>query len=154
MQEYLHRYYRLWKSSEETWRESLRRTGTAPATCHVPEQWEMRLLEELRTDFQRERSHSRPNQDQSDHWHGKTRKCRRSEVSTGDGSVGVPLHSRLRYDNCFSTAVNKERLAIAVDQQQRTFDKLKESLTKNHVMSYLNPKLKTEVIVDASPVGL
>ena len=40
------------------------------------------------------------------------------------------------------------------DQQQRTFDKLKDSLTKNHVMSYFSPRLKTEVIVDASTVGL
>ena len=28
------------------------------------------------------------------------------------------------------------------------------SLTKNHMMSYFNPRLKTEVIVDARPVGL
>ena len=40
------------------------------------------------------------------------------------------------------------------DQQQRTFDKLKDSLTKNHMMSYFSPRLKTEVIVDASTVGL
>ncbi|PFX34364.1 Retrovirus-related Pol polyprotein from transposon opus [Stylophora pistillata] len=40
------------------------------------------------------------------------------------------------------------------DEQQRAFNKLKDSLTKNHVMSYFNPRLKTEVIVDASPVGL
>ena len=40
------------------------------------------------------------------------------------------------------------------DVQQRAFDKLKDSLIKNHVMSYFNPRLKSEVIVDASPVGL
>ena len=40
------------------------------------------------------------------------------------------------------------------NEQQRAFDKLKDSLIKNHVMSYFNPRLKSEVIVDASPVGL
>ncbi|KAL9985759.1 hypothetical protein ACROYT_G008200, partial [Oculina patagonica] len=40
------------------------------------------------------------------------------------------------------------------DEQQHAFDKLKDSLTKNHVMSYFNPAQETEVIVDASPVGL
>ena len=39
-------------------------------------------------------------------------------------------------------------------QQQQAFDKLKDSLTKSHVMSYFNPAQETEVIVDASPVGL
>ena len=39
------------------------------------------------------------------------------------------------------------------DEQQRTFEKLKDSLTENHVVSYFDPRLKTEVIVDASPVG-
>ena len=40
------------------------------------------------------------------------------------------------------------------DEQQHAFDKLKDSLTKSHVMSYFNPAQETEVIVDASPVGL
>ena len=40
------------------------------------------------------------------------------------------------------------------DKQQQAFDKLKDSLTKSHVMSYFNPAQETEVIVDASPVGL
>ena len=40
------------------------------------------------------------------------------------------------------------------DDQPHAFDKLKESLTKSHVMSYFNPAQETEVIVDASPVGL
>ena len=40
------------------------------------------------------------------------------------------------------------------DEQQHAFDNLKDSLTKSHVMSYLNPAQVTEVIVDASPVGL
>ena len=40
------------------------------------------------------------------------------------------------------------------DEQQHAFDRLKDSLTKNHVMSYFNPAQETEVIVDASPVGL
>ena len=40
------------------------------------------------------------------------------------------------------------------DEQQKAFYKLKDTLTKNHVVSYFNPRLKTEVIVDASPVGL
>ena len=39
-------------------------------------------------------------------------------------------------------------------KQQQAFDKLKDSLTKSHVMSYFNPAQETEVIVDASPVGL
>ena len=40
------------------------------------------------------------------------------------------------------------------DEQQHAFDKLKDSLTKSHAMSYFNPTQETEVIVDASPVGL
>ena len=40
------------------------------------------------------------------------------------------------------------------DKQQHAFDKLKDSLTKSHVMSYFNPDQETKVIVDASPVGL
>jgi len=40
------------------------------------------------------------------------------------------------------------------DEQQQAFDKPKGSLTKSHVMSYFNPAQETEVIVDASPVGL
>ena len=40
------------------------------------------------------------------------------------------------------------------DEQQDAFDKLKDSLTKSHVMSYFNPAQETKVIVDASPVGL
>ena len=39
-------------------------------------------------------------------------------------------------------------------EQQHAFDKLKDSLTKSHVMSYFNPAQETKVIVDASPVGL
>ena len=46
----------------------------------------------------------------------------------------------------------KDMLWQWADEQQRAFDKLKDSLTKNHVM-FFNPKLKTEVIVDARPVG-
>ena len=57
IQEYLQRYYRLWKNSEETWWEPPWRTGTAPATWRAPEQREMRLLKEwdqvLWTDFLR-----------------------------------------------------------------------------------------------------
>ena len=40
------------------------------------------------------------------------------------------------------------------DEQQHAFDKLKDSLTKSHVMSYFNPPQETKVIVNASPVGL
>ena len=40
------------------------------------------------------------------------------------------------------------------DEQQHAFDKLKDSLTKSHVMSYFNPAQETMVIVNASPVGL
>ena len=40
------------------------------------------------------------------------------------------------------------------DEQQHAFDKLKDSLTKSHVMSYFNPAQETKVIVNASPVGL
>ena len=39
-------------------------------------------------------------------------------------------------------------------EQQHAFDKLKDSLTKSHVMSYFNPAQETKVIVDASPVCL
>ncbi|KAK3092457.1 hypothetical protein FSP39_003031 [Pinctada imbricata] len=38
--------------------------------------------------------------------------------------------------------------------QQNAFDKLKDSLTSDKVMSYYDPKKHTEVVVDASPVGL
>ena len=40
------------------------------------------------------------------------------------------------------------------DKQQEAFDKLKDSLTKSHVMPYFNPAQETKVIVDASPVSL
>ena len=40
------------------------------------------------------------------------------------------------------------------DEQQHAFDKLKDSATKSHVMPYFNHAQETEVIVDASPVGL
>ena len=39
------------------------------------------------------------------------------------------------------------------DEQQHAFDKLKDSLTKSHVMSYFNPAQDTKVIADTSPVG-
>ena len=39
------------------------------------------------------------------------------------------------------------------DEQQHAFDKLKDSLTKSHVMSYFNPAQETKVIVDASRQG-
>ena len=48
----------------------------------------------------------------------------------------------------------KETLSQWSDEQQHAFDKLKDSLTKSHVMSYFNPAQETKVIVDASPVGL
>ncbi|PFX29296.1 Uncharacterized protein K02A2.6 [Stylophora pistillata] len=47
-----------------------------------------------------------------------------------------------------------ESVSEWADEQQRAFYKLKDSLTKNHVVSYINPRLKTEVTIDASPVGL
>ena len=40
------------------------------------------------------------------------------------------------------------------NEQQRAFDKLKDTLIESHVKSFFNPRLKTEVIVDAIPVGL
>ena len=40
------------------------------------------------------------------------------------------------------------------DEQQHAFEKLKDSLTKSHVMSYFNPAQETKVIIDASPVSV
>ena len=39
-------------------------------------------------------------------------------------------------------------------EQQRALDKLKEALIGDQVMSYFDPRKKTEIIVDASPAGL
>ena len=39
-------------------------------------------------------------------------------------------------------------------EEQRALDKLKEALVGDHVMSYFDPRKKTEIIVDASPTGL
>ena len=43
---------------------------------------------------------------------------------------------------------------VWTESQQSAFDKLKASLTADSTMAYFDPKLPTEVIVDASPVGL
>ena len=40
------------------------------------------------------------------------------------------------------------------DQHQAAFDSLKEALTSKSVVAYFDPKKSTEIIVDASPVGL
>ena len=40
------------------------------------------------------------------------------------------------------------------EQQQKSFNKLKECLTEAGTMAYYQPKAETKVIVDASPVGL
>ncbi|KAL5015077.1 hypothetical protein ScPMuIL_009347 [Solemya velum] len=40
------------------------------------------------------------------------------------------------------------------DHEQKSFDNLKQSLTSAHVMSYFDPDAQTEVLVNASPVGL
>ena len=50
--------------------------------------------------------------------------------------------------------IKKETPWQRSDEQQHAFDKLKDSLTKSHVMPYFNPAQETKVIVDASPVGL
>ena len=39
-------------------------------------------------------------------------------------------------------------------EEQRALDKLKEALVGDQVMSYFDPRKKTEIIVDASPTGL
>ena len=39
-------------------------------------------------------------------------------------------------------------------EQQHSFDCLKARMATPEVMKYFNPSLKTELIVDASPVGL
>ena len=39
-------------------------------------------------------------------------------------------------------------------EEQRALDKLKEALIGDQVMSYFDPRKKTEIIVDASPAGL
>ena len=51
-------------------------------------------------------------------------------------TITVPLRLLTKKDTSWQWA----------DEQQRAFDKLKDSLTKNHVVSYFNPRLKTEVI--------
>ena len=39
-------------------------------------------------------------------------------------------------------------------EEQKALDKLKEALVEESVMSYFDPRKKTEIIVDASPTGL
>ena len=39
-------------------------------------------------------------------------------------------------------------------QEQEAFDNIKEALTSTQVMAYFNPAKQTEVLVDASPVGV
>ena len=39
-------------------------------------------------------------------------------------------------------------------EEQKALDKLKEALVGDQVMSYFDPRKKTEIIVDASPTGL
>ena len=39
-------------------------------------------------------------------------------------------------------------------EQQQSFDKLKDELVADRVMSYFDPNKETELMVDASPVGL
>lgn len=39
-------------------------------------------------------------------------------------------------------------------EEQAAFQKLKETLMSAHVLAYFNPKKHTEVIADASPVGM
>jgi len=39
-------------------------------------------------------------------------------------------------------------------EEQRALDKLKEALVGDQVMSYFDPRKKTEIIIDASPAGL
>ena len=39
-------------------------------------------------------------------------------------------------------------------EEQRALDKLKEALIGDQVMSYFDPRKKTEILVDASPAGL
>eukprot|EP00112_Aurelia_sp_Birch-Aquarium-sp1_P006122 Seg1683.10 transcript_id=Seg1683.10/GoldUCD/mRNA.D3Y31 product="Transposon Tf2-3 polyprotein" protein_id=Seg1683.10/GoldUCD/D3Y31 len=41
-----------------------------------------------------------------------------------------------------------------IDQHQAAFDNLKEALTSKSVVAYFDPKKSTEILVDASPVGL
>ena len=61
----------------------------------------------------------------------------------------------LQSQHCYELLPRRRHLGSGqTNVQQHAFDKLKDSLTKSHVMSYFNPAQVTEVIVDASPVGL
>ena len=51
-------------------------------------------------------------------------------------------------------ALTKETPWQWPDEQQHAFDKLMDSLTKSHVMSYFNPAQEIVVTVDPSLVGL
>ena len=43
---------------------------------------------------------------------------------------------------------------VWLEKHQQAFHKLQQALTEMPVLQYFNPKLQTEVVVDASPVGL
>ena len=62
----------------------------------------------------------------------------------GYADFTVPLH-----------ALTKEDVTRKREQtEQKALDKLKKAFTGNQVMSYFDPYQATEVIVDASPIGL
>ena len=81
--------------------------------------------------------------------------CERSQFIAGNGPVRLTLHPEYATITARLRALTKKETPWQwSDEQQHAFDKLKDSLTKSHVMSYFNPAQETKVMVDASLFGL
>eukprot|EP00794_Sanderia_malayensis_P010467 gene10467-biopygen7633 len=62
----------------------------------------------------------------------------------GYATITAPLRNLTRQDVTWTWS----------EEQQTAFDSLKTALTQSSVMAYFDPTCDSEVIVDASPVGL
>ncbi|XP_052792278.1 uncharacterized protein K02A2.6-like [Mya arenaria] len=54
----------------------------------------------------------------------------------------------------FRMLVKKDVKFVWEERQQNAFDKLKSDLSSETVMTYFDPKLTTQIVADASPVGI
>lgn len=67
-----------------------------------------------------------------------------SRFIPGYATITEPLRNLTKKDSPWRWGAN----------EQKSFQRLKTALTSSHVMSYFSPQKKTQVLVDASPVGL
>ena len=78
-----------------------------------------------------------------------------SEVSAWYGTVCISIDTKLCHHRSPTVLADVTGHAWKWEEEkQRTFNALKEALVGNQVMSYFDPRKKTEIIVDASPFGL